>query len=82
MRFRQSLGHLAIKDPDLFRPVFARPIKGFTFLALAFAETIRLAKVDTAETAVEMRSQIAIDKFLHVRIRQTVLAVAAVRLQT
>ena len=81
MRLLQTLGNLAMEDPDLLTPVLAGIEQLRAVVALALAETVRLAEIDRRIAAVQPGCEVAIDQLLDVRIRQAILRLAALRFQ-
>jgi len=82
MRLLQTPRDIAVEDPDLLRPAFARAVERVALLALALAKAVRLAEIDAVVAFVEEAREIAVDALLHVGVRQAILRPAALRLQT
>ena len=65
-----------MKEPKLFTPIFTSVVKLFAFFALARTTTIRLANINRFETSVNRIDHIFVNKFLDIRVGNTILRIS------
>ena len=65
-----------MKEPKLFSPIFTGVVKLFAFFTLARTKTIGLSNINRFKTSVNRIDHVFVNKFLDIRIRNTILCIS------